>query len=276
MEAVILFLVPLAAGISLAVFLCFISGLRPAPLSWPTLFFLVVLGTAANNVSAVWYAGAGAILPSSGGFFGGDNLTVAITGLALALLALPGLVICLFFSHKSAGQPHPISGWLWSWLTTQSILSTLIFLMGFSLGFQTWPNGFNGSDHPGLPLRAYLILIALLCLGLGLFFGARWGGTGSAAVPLVGLAVLCALSGALVWGMLAQANDPAWGLSLIQTPAGLWYARLNLPAALLLGDYEYAWGVSAPGIWLSALAPHLLFTGGYLAPRLFKRGNENV
>ena len=270
MEIVVFLLIPMLTGAAAAALLCFLRGLRPTVLPWPTLFFLAALGTAANNVSAVWFTGTWAFLPSSGGFFGGDNFTAAIGGLSLLLCALPGLVVCLFLSRRKEGAPNPAAGWAWGWVTTQAILSMLIFLVGFAFAFR------SRSDCRGLPLWAYLILAALLCLGLGLFFGARWGRFGSAAIPLIGLAALCALSGALVWGMLAQASDVTWGLSLIQTPAGMWYARLDLPAALLLGDYQYAWDVSAPGIWLSALAPHLLFTGGYLAPRLFKRGNENV
>ncbi len=272
MEVVVLIFIPIVAGLIVAVLLCFLSGLKPAALPWPTLFFLAVLGTAANNVSAVWFTGADAFFPS-GGFFGGANLTVAFTGLALALFAFPGLLLCPFFSHKAAGRPMPISGFVWSYFTTQALLAGLIFLVGFSLSFQTWPNGFHGSDHPGLPLWAYLMLASLLCLGLGLFFGSRWGREGGIAAPLVGLALLCLLSAGLMAGMLTQAGDATCGASLVQTPAGMWYARLNLPTALLLGDYQYAWNIGLPGLWLSALAPHLLFTMGYLAPRLRNRGN---
>ncbi|MCI5704877.1 MAG: hypothetical protein MR272_06630 [Pseudoflavonifractor sp.] len=46
-------------------------------------------------------------------------------------------------------------------------------------------------------------------------------------------------------------------------------------AALLLGDYQYAWDITVPGLWCSVLLPHLLFAAGSAAAILRKRGNEH-
>ena len=46
-------------------------------------------------------------------------------------------------------------------------------------------------------------------------------------------------------------------------------------AALLLGDYQYAWDITVPGLWCSVLLPHLLFSAGSAAANQRKRGNEH-
>ena len=70
--------------------------------------------------------------------------------------------------------------------------------------------------------------------------------------------------------LLQASIDPAWGLDLTQTPCGLWYTRLNLPAAVLLGEYQYDWAITAPLLYFSAIALALLFTAGWLGGRYLK------
>ena len=267
MEVVVIFFIPIIAGIALSCLLCFIHGHRPTVLPWPTLVFAALLGGAANNVSAVWFAWADTVLPSSGGFFGGSNWDAAFTGLFLALFALSGLVVCLFLCRRGTGVPHALSGWGWSWVLTQAALSGCIFLAGSFLPFAAF------SENPGLPLWGYLVLICLLCVALGVLFGWRWGRDRGVAVPLIGCGALCLVSAALAALMLLQSTiDATWGSDLIQSPAGMWYARLCLPSAVLLGDYQYTWNITPVSLYAFTLAPHLLFTAGYLAPKLFKRG----
>ncbi len=118
-----------------------------------------------------------------------------------------------------------------------------------------------------MPLTALLVL--LLSLGMGY----RWGGEGvwGRTIALGGGGALALLNLLLAVGMRLQASiDPAWGLDLTQTPCGLWYTRLNLPAAVLLGEYQYDWAITAPLLYFSAIAPALLFTAGWLGGRYLK------
>lgn len=269
MELCLILLAPILAGSLLAAGLHRLADLLPfGRYRWPLCFFFAALGAAANNTSAVLFAGGDAFLPGGGGFFGGDNLTALFTGLLAALFAVSGLVTCLLLRQKPDGRPGALAAWTWSWVLTQGALACVILLLGSFVTFRTFPG-----DGAGLPLWGYLLLVSLLCLSLGACFGRHWGGAGRAALPLAGMAAVCAGMLLLAAGMLAQAQiDPSWGLDLIQSPAGMWYARLNLPAALLLGDYQYAWEIRPPGLWLSAAAPHALFTVGYLVPRIYRRG----
>lgn len=267
MELCLFLLVPALAGALLAVLLTIPGRRLSLQYPWPLWFFLASLGAAANNTAAVWFAGGEALLPSPGGFLGGDSLTASLTGALLGIFSLSGAGTALLLRRPSGGIPGPAAAWTWAWILSQGALSAVLLLLGAFLSFRTFPDG-----QGGLPLSGYLLLLALLCPGLGCFWGRRWGRGYSA--PLAGTAAVCALTALLAALMISQARyEPLWGLDLIQSPAGTWFARLALPAALLLGDYQYAWDISAPGILLSALAPHLLFSAGYLLPQLRRSWN---
>ncbi len=260
MDIYLFFALFIAAGILTAIGLAQLRRRLPfGQYNWPLCLFLVALGAAANNTAAVLFAGGEAFFPS-GGFFGGDNLTVLVSGLFLAMVAVPGAVTSLFFLQKPA-QMGPAAGWIWGYLLTQAAVSGSVLLLG------VWPG------YGVIPLRVYLFLMALLLLLISLGMGYRWSADGPAGLrlPLAGggaLALLCLL---LALGMRIQAgHDPGWGLDLTQTPCGLWYTRLSLPAAVLIGDYQYDWVITAPPLCLSALAPPVLFTAGWLGGRALK------
>ncbi len=252
---------PCLMGISLAAALhVFRRKLPFGRYDWPLYFFLALLGTAANNTAAVFFAGGEAFLPSGG--FGGGNLTALSTGLFLVLFAAPGIVTCLVLHRKAGGSPGPAAGWIWGWILTWGGVSCAVCLLG------VWP-GYGG----GMPLGGYLALMPGVILLLSGAAGYRWGADGplGLGITLGGGGVFCLACVLLAAGMRAQARiDPNWGLSLTQTSAGLWYTRLNLPAAVLVGDYQYDWDITAPLLCLSALAPSALFTAGWLGGRALK------
>ena len=260
MNVYLFFALLIAAGIFTAVGLGQLRRRLPAAqYNWPLCFFLTVLGAAANNTAAVFFAGGEAFFPS-GGFFGGDNFTALVTGLFLALFAVPGILTSLFFLRKSA-KTGPVMGWVWGCLLTQGAVSCAVLLLGI------WPG------YGVIPLAFYLPLSALLLLLISLGMAYRWSTDGPTGLglPLGGGLLLCLLSLLLALGMRAQARiDPAWGLDLTQTPCGLWYTRLILPSAVLIGAYQYDWTITAPLLCLSAVSPPALFTAGWLGGRALK------
>ena len=267
MNVYLFFALFIAAGVLSALGLAWLRRRLPfGPYNWPLCLFLAALGAAANNTAAVLFAGGETFFPS-GGFFGGDNLTVLVTGLLLALVAVPGIVTSLFFLQRPA-KMGPVAGWAWGAILTQGAVSWAVLLLGL------WPS------YDTIPLALYVPLAALLIFLFSLGLGYRWGDSGVLGrnLALGGGGALAALSLALAAGMRRQARtDPAWGLDLTQTPCGLWYTRLTLPAAVLLGEYQYGWEITAPLLYLSAIAPAVLFTAGWLAGRhlkSIKRGRD--
>lgn len=256
----IVLLVPVLLGAAVFALLSLLRRrLDPEGPNWPLLVFLLLLGVAANNTSAVWFAGGDSLF--SGGFLG-DNGAAAFTGSLLLLAALPGAAVAASLGRGHHRRLGPVSGMVWGWLLFQSGCAVLIWCLGVSVPFASFPG------RPGLPLAVYVPCMVGLHLAVSFLLARRYGG--GIVPPLIGLAILCALTALLVLSMLGEASDPTWGLALTQTRGGFWYTRLELPAALLLGDYQYRWDITPPGLWLSALAPHLLFAVGWLAGLTFK------
>lgn len=262
-------LAPALAGTLLALGGYFLMKRFPTALPWPLFLFLVLLGGAGCNVSAVCYTGAWAVFHSGGSFLG-DDFTAVVFGMMLAVGALAGVLASLTTRKLRNGKaPSPLAAWGWGWLLSQSALHILIFLLGL-LPFRSFPDG------RGLPLGGYLLLMAVAIPALGFLFGRLWGRGHGPMVPLLGCLFLSVLGLFLTWMMFKTAHDPAWGLSLIQTRAGGLYARLYLPSAILLGDYQYRWDITPVKVCLLTLAPHLLFAIGYMLPGLLQRGTRHA
>lgn len=263
------FLLPILVGVLLGVGSYFLMKRFPTALPWPLFLFLVLLGGAGCNVSAVCYTGAWAVFHSGGGFLG-DDFTAVVFGMMLAIGALAGVLASLTTRKLRNGKaPSPLAAWGWGWLLSQSALHALIFLLGL-LPFQSFPDG------DGLPLGGYLLIMTIAIPALGFLFGRLWGRDHGPMVPLLGLAFLSAVGLLLAFLMLRTAHDPTWGLSLIQTRAGAFYSRLCLPSAILLGDYQYRWDIGPVKVCLLTLAPHILFAAGFLTPGLLQRGTRHA
>lgn len=270
MQVLLLLAIPVLPGFLLGLCCYFLMKRWPTALAWPLFLFIALLGGAACNTAAVWYTGAWAIFTTGGGGVLGDNFVAGVNGLALALFALAGLAVSFTTLKLRTGKrPYALTAWGWGWLLSQSVLNILIFLLGLR-PFQVFPDG------RGLPMWAYLLIMAVAIPALGAFFGYRWGKGHSPLIPLLALALLSAFGGYMAWWMLWEAGDPTWGLSLMQTGTGLLYSRLCLPSAILLGDYQYRWSITPGKVYLLTLAPHVLFAVGYLAPGLILRGTRHV
>lgn len=263
-----LLIVPVLVGALLGILGLCLMSLFPTALPWPLFLFATLLGGAACNVSAVCYTGTWAVFHSGGGFLG-DDFTAVVTGMMLAVGALAGLGVSLATLKLRNGKPPcAAASWCWSWLLSQSVLNILIFLLGL-LPYQPFPNG-------GLPLWAYLLIMAVVIPALGALFGRLWGMDHGPMVPLVGGLFLSAFGLFLALMMFQTTIDPTWGLALMQTRAGRLYSRLCLPSAILLGDYQYRWDIAPVKVYLLTILPHVLFAAGYLAPGLIQRGKRHV
>lgn len=270
MQVLLLLAIPVLPGCLLGLCFYFFMKRFPTALPWPLFFFSILLGGAACNTAAVFYTGAWAIFTTGGGGVLGDNFVAGVNGLALALFALAGLAVSFSTLKLRNGKaPSPLASWGWGWLLSQSVLNILIFLLGLR-PFQVFP------DDRGLPLWAYLLIMAVAIPALGAFFGYRWGRNHGPFIPLLGCLFLSLLGLSLALIMLKPAIDPAWGLALMQAKAGMLYSRLYLPSAILLGDYQYRWAITPGKVYLLTLAPHVLFAVGYLAPGLLQRGTRHV
>ena len=110
MDIYLFFALFIAVGVLSAVGLARLRRKLPfGRYNWPLCFFLAVLGAAANNSAAVFFAGGDAFLPSGGGFLGSGSWTALITGLFLALFAVPGILTSLFFLQRPA-EAGPAAG----------------------------------------------------------------------------------------------------------------------------------------------------------------------
>lgn len=259
---------PALVGVLLGVGGDFLMKRFPTALPWPLFLFFVLLGGAGCNVSAVCYTGAWAVFHSGGSFLG-DDFTAVVFGLALAVGALAGVLASLpTLKPRNGKAPSPLAAWGWGWLLSQSALHILILLLGL-LPFQSFPDG------DGLPLWGYLLIMVIAIPALGVCFGRLWGRNHGPLVPLLGCLFLSTLGLGLVFLMFRTASDPTWGLSLMQTRAGMLYSRLYLPSAILLGDYQYRWDINPVKVTLLTLAPHILFAVSFLAPGLIQRGTRH-
>lgn len=266
LQSVGMFVIPALIGGGIAAVLWTVrQKLVPDSSNWPLLVSLAALGNAANNTSAVWFAGGDAIFDSNGW----DNMGAGITGMLLGLMAVGGIAVSLFLNRKSPAprRPHP----LWGWVLVQGAVSCVIFLLGSFVHFGRY------SSH-SLSLPVYLVVMTVLIFALSALAGGQLGDRPHAALFSLGVCgLMSGLSLGLMVSMRANASvDPSWGLDLIQSAAGTWFARLNLPAAVLIGDYQYDWNITAPLLYLSAIASNLLFAAGWLCGRLIARQKGNA
>lgn len=250
----ILFLIPAALGVLAGLLVRRLSRRRGWSRGW--LFFAASLCYATLDTGAIWYASAG---NASDGW---ADLGALVTGSMLLSFSLAGLAAAGVRRASLAPWAPPSSplrgalrGFGGYGLGTL-LLSPAVLLLGSRVGFAASPG------QPGLPLFAYMLLLAVGYPLLGLLLG-RWLSGGSAS--LWGLLLWLFLLAVL--GLLAVHSDG--GQSPIWWPV---YGRFNFPAAVCLGDYRSVMPAAGTGVVLVlSAAPPALFGLGWLASRLPRR-----
>lgn len=253
----VLFLIPAAIGILAGLLIRWLSRKYGWTRGW--LIFAMSLCYATLDTGAIWYAAVG---DRSNGW---AELGALITGAILFSFSLAG-VLAAGVRRASLGPWAPPASRLWGALRGflgyglgTLLLSPVILLLGTMVSFSASPG------QPGLPLPAYLLILAAAYLLLGLLLG-RWLAQDS---PISAWGVLVWVVLLVGLGLLAVGPDGA--------QSRLWwplYGRLNFPAAVCLGDYQFA--MPAPAPWLTLVlsaAPPVLFGLGWLAARLLRRSS---
>lgn len=249
-------------------------------------FFLCV-----NSLAAVLYAGVRP-LDGGGGFISLSPLIDCVFwGVPIAVSAL----LTCFFGWKARPRLPAIPGALRfpaAYLAMTGGLSVLILVMGMCGLLYRF-----SAVH--LPVWGYIGLMGALYVLCGFRAGQKWGGPLWSA-PLWGCALAAAFgligSDMLRWaaareivpvavsGELGTVIPMGTETLIRRGPLGWLLGRLNLPACLLMSNYDYAQygkeGVfSAMSremlVMLACLVPPALFTVSWLAGRV-KRGREGA
>ena len=256
MELTLTLLFIAAVGVAAGLLLAALDRKFSLSISWPALFFLCLAGGSVTSLVAVINVGARSLLHTTSGLLAGDNLDALVNCILILCFALPAMAAAAISgravpSLKQKRQAGPWVSLIFGLAVSQSLLSVPALLWG------VW--------FPGLWTPAQLVgmgmLMSVLTFGLGLFLGRRWGGNSVAAVIFTVALVLIDLGGIL--GMLAQCKDPGWGLALVQTPAGAFFTRWNLPVALLLSTSQAVVPVTPALLIGAALLSRLAFLGGW-------------
>lgn len=255
--------------------------MKKALVFWGALLLCLV---SVNSLCAVLYVEIGA-LDDGGGFISlSPLLDCVFWGILIALFALAA-----FFTRTGARKyPIPIPRPLRfpaAYLLTLAGLTALIFLLGlFGLLYQY--------NKVHLPVWGYVGLMAVLYLACGYLGGHRWGS--SLWTGLVWGLLLTALLGLMGFSVLYNAHlsemalpypenipgyEPDFVRESVQTllrhhfPGNL-LGRLNLPGCVVMVSYCYA-VLNLPRelvTLLACLCPPLLFTAGWLAGTLSRKG----
>lgn len=250
--------------------------------------FLCSLGTALfciNSIGAVLYAGV-PMMDDGTGFISLSPLADCVVWGALLILTLPGILVPLVL--RRVGLPRIPDGLRYpaAYLAALAVLSVLVVLMGLAQVLKSY-------SPVHLPFWGYVGLLVVLYLLCG-FCGGRWlgGKPHWALIWGVGIAVLFVMLGAVRIGqadarhaeLIAQFPNLVIGEgyteALMDSSIGAWLGRLNLPASVLMGNYDYAYYENLGGVhhfpreammYAVCLLPPMLFLCGWLAGYAVRR-----
>ncbi len=207
-----------------------------------------------SNIGAVLYAGAEGIDGGGGWISFSPGVDVLFWG---TLAVLSGGLSAIFFAVCRPGIPNVPEHLQFpaAYLAALGILTVLTVLLGACGLFPGYDSLLDLPLH--IPFWLYAILLGLLYLGTGYWFGSRssanfrtglcWGIGITALMALLGIAALLQRWNQLqpVYGDMVRQWEEA-GLngcgfvdSVMETFPGAILARINLPASVLLGVYDW-------------------------------------
>lgn len=230
-----------------------------------------------NSIGAVLYAGV-PMMDDGSGFISLSPLADCIVWGGVLILCLPGILVPLVLRRVEmpripGGLRYPAA-----YLAALAALSVLVVLLGLTQVLDR-----HSPVH--LPFWGYVGLLAVLYPVCGFCGGRLLGGKLRwALIWGVGIAVLFVVLGAVCVGQ-ADARDAAlmvqypnlivgYTANLMDSSIGAFLGRLNLPASVLMGNYDYAYYDNLGGVhhfpreammYAVCLLPPLLFFCGWLA-----------
>lgn len=246
------------------------------------IFFLSV-----NTLTAVLYAGVEA-LDDGSGFI---SLSPFVDCIFWGAIILVSGIVALMYWKKFKPSILIIPGVLRypaAYLTSLAILSLMVLLMGvLQLLYQY-------SDFIHLPFWGYVLFLVIAYPVLGYVTGRRLNGRWTDLLWGVLIAILLYGIGAELIRQL-NAQEAAWQAqiaegsfipgytsNLMMKPLGSILGRINLPACVLMDNYEYAYYENLGGVhkiprdimtYLVCLCPPILFSIGWIGVIIFKKGD---
>lgn len=230
-----------------------------------------------NSIGAVLYAGV-PMMDDGTGFISLSPLADRMVWGGVLILCLPGILVPLFLRRICLPQIPDGLRYPAAYLVALAVLSLLVLVLGLAQVLDRF-------SPLHLPFWGYVGLLLVLYLLCGFCGGRLFGGKLRwALIWGVGIAALFVVLGVVHVGQ-ADARDAAlmmqhpnlivgYTAKLMDSPIGAWLGRLNLPASVLLGNYDYAYYENLGGVHhfpreammhAVCLLPPLLFLCGWLA-----------
>lgn len=245
------------------------------------LFFLIFLGSV-NTLAAVLYAGVEPLDDGSGFLSLSPLIDCILWGTVIALSGIAAVLCWRRFRPTFPILPG-VLGYPAAYLATLAFLSFLVLVMRMLHLLDKY------SPFVHLPFWGYVLFLVIAYPVSGYLSGKAckgrwadllWGVLFSVLLCLIGTALLRQVNAQdAPWQAQITAGSylPGYTERLMGKPLGGVLGRINLPACVLMGTYEYAHfnavhSLSRDGMtYLVCLCPPALFSLGWAASILFKK-----
>ena len=249
---------------------------------------VLIFFASVNSLVAVLYAGVES-LDDGGGFISFSPLIDCIFWGAIILVSGVLAMVCWKKFKPSTPTVPGALRYPVAYLTTLAILSLVVLLMGVLQLLDKY----NAFVH--LPFWGYVLFLVIAYLTLGYVTGRKLRGKWLDLLWGILIAVaLCGIGAVLIHQVNAQ--DAPWQAQiaegsyiigytsrLMDRPLGGVLGRINLPACVLMGNYEYAYFENLGGVhsisrdvmtYLVCLCPPILFSAGWIGAVVFGKKKE--
>lgn len=239
----------------------------------------VIFSFCTISMAGVLYAGTPGM--DRGGFISfSPYIDCVIWGIPMAISGLVALICGIRGKPTLQGVPQSMR-YMVAYLVNLACLSLVVLFLGFlQLLYEFSP------VH--LPIYGYAAFLVIAYIAAGFLWGRFYGGSVTAA--LISCGILLAVLGVLAFTRLdwIARQMEYWGPNIIygytdwvmDSVQGQGMAWLNLPACVVLGNYEYAYYAALGGChsiprevmtWMVTLCPAVLFTASWLMGRKLRK-----
>lgn len=248
------------------------------------IFFLSV-----NTLAAVLYAGVEALDDGSGFISFSPWIDCVFWGAVILISGIVSIVCWRKYRPSIPAIPGELR-YPASYLATLAVLSLIVLSMG---GLQLLD---KYSDFFHLPFWGYVLFLGTAYPISGYVTGRKLNGRwGDLLWGLLIAALLYGIGEELTRQLNAQEAPwqaqiaegsfiPGYTSSLMRKPLGSILGRINLPACVLMDNYEYAYYENLGGVHkiprdvmtcLVCLCPPILFSVGWIGAIIFKSGKKS-